>query len=263
MKNKKNQLHHMTWKEIDEVFKDDPVILIPMGSMEEHGPHSITGDYLAAETIANRIAEKSEAYSIPVIPFGHSEYFRGFPGTISFSVETIKSAAEDICQSLIEHGITKMIFINGHYGNASLLDNVARKIKREKGIMIGKLDLWQSITPEFKKELYGDVNPSGHGGEPLTSVMKYLYPDDMRMDLLEEEENRNKWDDLDITHISRVKIKDIEASFYFDMEQITSQGVMGNPKIGTPEIGEKIVNRLVSYGVEFVDKLKNSKSKLF
>ena len=69
----------MTWKEIDDAFKTDPVVLIPMGSTEQQGIQSLTGDYLAAEEIAKRVAEKSDAYYTSVIPFGCSEYFRCFP----------------------------------------------------------------------------------------------------------------------------------------------------------------------------------------
>lgn len=54
----KHALYHMTWKEIEEVFKNDPVVIIPMGSTEQQGIHSLTGDYLAAEAIAKRVAEK-------------------------------------------------------------------------------------------------------------------------------------------------------------------------------------------------------------
>ena len=66
----KHALYHMTWKEIEEVFKNDPVVIIPMGSTEQQGIHSLTGDYLAAEAIAKRVAEKAGAYYVPVIPFG-------------------------------------------------------------------------------------------------------------------------------------------------------------------------------------------------
>ena len=52
----KHALYHMTWKEIEEVFKNDPVVIIPMGSTEQQGIHSLTGDYLAAEAIAKRVA---------------------------------------------------------------------------------------------------------------------------------------------------------------------------------------------------------------
>ena len=85
----KNKLHRMTWKEVRDAFAADPVIVIPMGSMEVHGPHSIVGDYYAAEVIADRAAELTGAYTVPIAPFGCSEYFRDFPGTISVRPATL------------------------------------------------------------------------------------------------------------------------------------------------------------------------------
>ena len=92
----KHALYHMTWKEIEEVFKNDPVVIIPMGSTEQQGIHSLTGDYLAAEAIAKRVAEKAGAYYVPVIPFGCSEYFRCFPGTISLRPSTVEAVITDV-----------------------------------------------------------------------------------------------------------------------------------------------------------------------
>ncbi|MCT4564491.1 MAG: creatininase family protein [Maledivibacter sp.] len=256
---KKSELQYFTWKEIKEIYSENPVILIPLGSMEEHGPHSITGDYIAAYEIAKRISEKSNAFTLPVIPFGHSEYFRGFSGTISLSLKTMHLLCKDILMSLLEHGVNKIVFINGHSGNSPIIDNVAREVKREHGVMIGKIDLWRSLSQSFKDELYGKgVNPMGHGGEPITSVMKYLCPEHIKMNLLEEKDQKSSWQAMQVGGLSQVKIDDITTSIYFDMEDLSEQGVLGDPYIGNSEIGEKIINKLVQYGVKFVEQMINT-----
>lgn len=255
---RKYELHLMTWKEIDDAFQTDPVVLVPFGSMEEHGPHSITGDYLAAETIARRAAEKSGSYVLPVIPYGYSEYFRSYPGTISFSPKTLYYVTHDIVQSLIEHGISKIILVNGHAGNSALMDILARETRREHNIMLAKIDLWQSLSVPFKKELYGDHNPMGHGGEPLTSVMHYLQPDNMRMDLLGPSDRNSHWNGFPISHISKTPIDDIEVNMYFNMDEVTPQGAMGDPHIGNAETGEKIINRLVDYVTKLAEQMKQN-----
>jgi len=260
---KKHELHFMTWVEVKEAFEKDPVVFIPMGSMEEHGPHSITGDYIAAYEIAKIAAEKSDSYCIPVIPFGYSEYFRCFPGTISISPKTLYNIVSDVCTSLMEHGVKKIIFVNGHGGNSAILDILARDIRRNNKIMVGKIDLWQSMTPKFKEELYGEnVKSLGHGGDPITSVMKYLRPQDIRMDLLEEPDRIREWEAFTIDNISKTRILDTDAGIYYDMDEITKQGVMGDPYIGDSEKGKKIIERLVDYCVEFAEKMKRSNTKL-
>jgi creatinine amidohydrolase len=255
----KHALHHMTWKEVEEAFRTDPVVMIPLGSMEEHGPHSLTGDFLAATEIAKRVAERTGAYYIPTVPFGCSEYFRGYPGTISLSPNTVLSLLADICQSLIEHGIKRIVFINGHAGNAPTIDQVARKIRREKGLMIASMDLWQTLPVSFKKELYGeDFDPSGHGGEPLTSVMMYLYPDDMRMDLLKQTASNEYWEGFPIKGLAKVGLEDTQVSVFLNMEDVSPEGVMGSPFAASSERGEAIVNKIVEYGAAMVDKLKKA-----
>jgi len=261
---KKNALHHMTWKEIDKTFANDPVVIVPLGSMEEHGPHSITGDFLAATEIAKRVAKKTDALYTPTIPFGNSEYFRGYPGTISLSQQTVINILEDIITSLVEHNITKIVFLNGHAGNGPAIAQVARSTRREKKIMIASIDLWQLLTKEQKSDIYKEeMDPSGHGGEPLSSVMSYLYPEEMRMDLLPNNWKKNsQWKNFEIDNLSKVKLNGSTSNLYMNMEEVSNEGILGNPKNASKERGEKIVSCLVDYGINLVEKVKSSNMSL-
>lgn len=248
----KHALYTMTWKEIEEAFAKDPVVLIPMGSTEQQGVHTLTGDYLAAEAIAKRTAEASGAYYIPVIPFGCSEYFRCFPGTISLRPSTVEAVITDVVQSLTEHGVTKLFFINGHAGNTPTIEDVARKLRREKGLTCFSIDLWQGLTDKAKKDIYGDEDSSGHGGDPLTSVLLYLYPEYMRMDLLGPVENIKEYKGVPVTGLKKGMVAGVPFNLYMDMSDMTKQGVMGNPFASSAERGEKIVNHLVQACCEMV-----------
>ncbi len=250
----------MTWKEVEVAFKEDPVVIVPLGSMEEHGPHSITGDFLAATEIAKKVSEKTGALYIPTVPFGNSEYFRGYPGTISLSQQTVIHLLEDVCTSLIEHGITKILFLNGHAGNGPAVDQVARKVRREKKVMAVSMDLWQMLSPDQKKEIYQEeADPSGHGGEPLTSVMTYLFPDDMRMDLLPEHwEEKDRLGEFEIDSLLKIKVGNSKANLYLNMEDISKEGILGNPVNSSSERGEKIVSCIVDYGASLVEKVKKT-----
>lgn len=252
----KHALYHMTWKEVEEAFASDPVILIPMGSTEQQGIHTLTGDYLAAEEIARRTAEASGAYYIPVIPFGCSEYFRCFPGTISLRPSTVEALITDVVESLVEHGVTKLFFINGHAGNTPTIEDVARRLRREKGITCFAIDLWQGLTDKAKKEIYGDEDSSGHGGDPVTSVMLYLYPELMRMDLLGPVENIREYKGVPVTGLKKGMVAGVPMNLYMDMSDMTRQGVMGNPFASSAERGEKIVNHLVRACSEMVRIIK-------
>lgn len=252
----KHALYKMTWKEIEEAFAQDPVVLIPMGSTEQQGIHSLTGDYLAAEEIAKRTAEASGAYYIPVIPFGCSEYFRCFPGTISLRPSTVEAVITDVVQSLTEHGVTKLFFINGHAGNTPTIEDVARKLRREKGLACFSIDLWQGLTDAAKKEIYGEKDSSGHGGDPLTSVMMYLFPECMRMDLLGPVENIKEYKGVPVTGLKKGMVAGVPFNVYMDMSDMTKQGVMGDPFASSAERGKKIVDHLVHACCEMVEIIR-------
>ncbi|MFW6116629.1 MAG: creatininase family protein, partial [bacterium] len=124
----------MTFAEFQELAKGNPPVLIPMGSVEEHGPQNPMGDYVLAEKIAHMVCERTGCILTPSIPFSYSEYFRKFPGTTTLRPETLFYLAEDVCNSLIYHGLDHLIFFNGHRGNNPILEHLGRKIRAEKGI---------------------------------------------------------------------------------------------------------------------------------
>ena len=256
---KKNKLYMMTWKEAKEAFDNDPVILIPMGSMEVHGPHSVVGDYIATEKIGEAAAEKTGAYILPITPFGCSEYFRDFPGTISISPNTLYSWLSDITDCLFEHGITKLLFLNGHAGNAYPVECLCRSIRRNRGIITGRLDIWQMIPADVKQKAYGDkVGMVGHGGGPVDTVMKYLLPDQIRMELIENEELCKQWKEFPIKGLGKTEILGMGSFLPFNMIDISKQGSLGDPNISNAEGGKIIFDSLVDCCVEFIRLMQKS-----
>src|SRR3981189_416111 len=85
----------ITGGEARELYPTNPVILLPLGSHEDQGPHAPMGDYLLAEHVANQIAERASGLGVdtlvaPVIPFGGSNYFGSTPGGIALSQTTLR-----------------------------------------------------------------------------------------------------------------------------------------------------------------------------
>lgn len=254
-----NQLQYMTWKEADAAFKQNPVVIIPLGSMEVHGPHSITGDYVAAEEVAKEVCKQTGAYCTPVVAFGNSEYFRSFPGTISVQPMTLYHWVMDMCESLIEHGITKILFINGHAGNDAILEYVGRDIRREKNLVLGRLNIWRTMSASMKKELYGDkAATTGHGGGQVDAVMRYIRPEDVKPELAGESDIVRQWEAFEMTGIGKTKVCGVEACLYTNLEDMSAQGSVGNPLASTAEIGKAIYENMIRCGVEFVKKMQAS-----
>jgi creatinine amidohydrolase len=257
----KHELYRMTWKEIEDVYTKDPVILIPLGSTEQQGPHTPTGDYRCAEAVTKAVAEEADAYCTTCIPFGYSEYFRGFPGSISLQPQTLIGLLHDICYSFLDHGVKRIMFFNGHAGNDPVLDRVSRIILRDRGIMIPNVNLWALLKPDFRKSVFGDLTTSGHGAEPLTSMSTFLFPEDMRMDLLKDITTRSEIQGMEVKTLAKVAFEDMEFSLFLNMEDISPDGVMGNPWLSSAENGKKLFAEVVRRAIILVEKWKTVDTK--
>ena len=255
---RKYEMYRMTWKEVEEAVKEDPVVIIPLGSTEQQGPHTPTGDYRAATAVAKEVAKATNSLTIPTVAFGYSEYFRNFPGTISLSAETLLSVLLETVRSLRSSGFKHIIFFNGHGGNAPVLDRAARILRREDKLIVPALNLWQQITPDIRKEIYGEKDLTGHGGEPMTSLFLYLEPDDMRMDLLKNLHTNTHWQNLKIKGLDKADIEGVETYLYFNMEDISPDGVFLTLESASAERGEKLFAKIVEKVSLFVNGFKKT-----
>ncbi|MDI6823642.1 MAG: creatininase family protein [Bacillota bacterium] len=108
-------MNELTWEEVAEYLEKDDIVLVPVGSTEQHGPAGPLGlDTYAAIALAEDVAQKAGVLSTPPLWFGDSAHHLGFAGTISLSTETLAAVVKDICRSLARHGFRRILIINGH-----------------------------------------------------------------------------------------------------------------------------------------------------
>ncbi len=261
---KKHRLKEMTWIEFGErLEEDDPVILLPFASQEQQGPHAPMGDYMLTERIVDMVAAKSGAIAAPIIPFGYADYFRPFAGGIQFRPETFRAVLEDICENFLNHGLGRIVIMNGHGGNIALIDQSVRAIKEDHNIWIPCLNLWRMLTPEKWKELHGERagEASGHGGDPMTSVYLHLFPDLMRMDLIRKEERKTVLG-LPPSGLNAVEFQGVDVNLPLDIDDICDSGIAGgNPTLSSAEIGKRIVDHIVGLSVDFIEYFKKQTTK--
>jgi len=260
---KKSLLKDLTWVEFAERLREKPVILLPLGSQEEQGPQAPMGDYMLTDWIAARVAEKAGAICAPTLPFGYADYFRPVPGGIQLRPETFRAVLEDICDNFLNHGIEHLVILNGHSGNYPLIDNSIRKIKMEKGVWIPCLNLWRLMGPKEWKDFHGERGMAafGHGGDPMTSVYLHLYPDLVRMDLAGKAQRKEVLG-LPTAGLNAVKFKGVEVNVALDIDDICDNGIAGgDPSASSAEVGEKIVDYIVEFCVDFIDYFKGISAK--
>ncbi|MBD3308771.1 creatininase family protein [candidate division KSB3 bacterium] len=264
----KFRLQEFTWIEFQERLQQEPkpLILLPFGSQEEQGPHAPMGDWMLTDVLATKIAEKAEVIAAPTMPFGYADYFRPIPGGIALTPDTFRRVLEDICVNFLEHGIEHLVIFNGHSGNYPLIDQVIRKLKREWGILIPCLNVWRLITPDKWREWHGEWGTSafGHGGDPLTSVYLHLFPDLVRMDLIELESQKKSFLGLPTAGLNAVKFQGVDVNVALDITDRCDNGIAGgDPTRSAAEIGQKIVDYLVDFTVNFLHHFKTTDPRIF
>lgn len=170
MAKKKYLLERMTWPEAEEAFSRKPcVVVIPIGSTEQHGPHMPLGtDFLTAEEFARRLGERADVIVTPTIPIGYAKYHTSFPGTLSVSEDTLANMLMEVCEDLVSYGATHILFVNGHGGNMNAIRQCGEML-RELGVPMAAAVYWKVI-----QVVNPDWLPIGHGDYVETSLVLAL-----------------------------------------------------------------------------------------
>ena len=152
----------LTQPEIATQLKANPLVILPAGSVEQHGPHLPTGtDIFAANVISHAVAERMDGLVLPSTPFGVTPMHMPFEGTISFTPDTYMRVVTETCVSTAKHGAKYLLILNWHEGNIPSLAIAAEALHREHGMTV--LTVQACYVAE---EMYGhSCNGLTHGGE--------------------------------------------------------------------------------------------------
>ena len=174
--NKKVFWQEMWRHEFLEALEQDPVVIVPVGSVEQHGPHcpmdvDISGPFYMAVEVARRIDDFPVIVTPPVWS-GFTHYNMGFPGTINLRLETFQNLLADIFRSIYANGFKRIISLNGHGGNAASCRAVSWQVA-EENIFTLSFNWWDVVSQELPAWSAAGEGV-GHGGEWETSVQLYL-----------------------------------------------------------------------------------------
>ena len=132
----------LTWVEVREAVAAKKAILVPIGSIEDHGPHlPLNTDNVIVEAVCFEAARRAsdELLSLPVLPVGFEDHHMDFPGSLTSSMETLLSFFADAAISVARHGFTHIMLVNGHGSNSSLVELAARKAVLQTGALVGAM----------------------------------------------------------------------------------------------------------------------------
>jgi creatinine amidohydrolase len=177
------QLALCTWQEVENYLHGTAGIIIPIGSVEQHGPNGLIGtDHLTSEFVARGVGERIGCMVAPTLAYGMSQHHLGFTGSASLRPSTLMLVVRDVVQSLAVHGFRRFFFINGHGGNvasvtAAFSELYARHSLGEAEAKLRcRMTFWSGPrTQALTKELYGDAEGS-HATCSEVSVAQYCQP---------------------------------------------------------------------------------------
>ncbi len=173
-------LPDMTWEDVKDALEQTDLALIPVGAIEQHGPHLPLGtDYFGAFDLARSAAPQVKGVVAPVLYAGVSDHHLGFPGTLSLSQETFVTVLLETAECLTHHGFRRIVLVNGHGGNESAMGYAAHLItKRTEAVamLFGIAELRKIYLTENIDKL--DI----HAGIGETSGMLAARPHLVKMD---------------------------------------------------------------------------------
>jgi creatinine amidohydrolase/Fe(II)-dependent formamide hydrolase-like protein len=243
-------LGELTWPEARARFKEVDLALLPVGAIEQHGPHSpLDTDAFDAEHLSHLVAQACsdpKPLVLPLIPYGVSYHHEDFPGTLSVSNESLARFVYEIGMSAARNGITKLVIVNGHGGNAPTLQFAAQMINRDAHIF-SCVDSGETSDEDISKIC--DTPNDVHAGEVETSTTLAVRPHLVEMDKAKRFVPRFSSAYLDMSGGRRVE-------WYAHTLKISQQGTLGDPTKATHEKGERIWEIMVRNLVEFVEHLK-------
>lgn len=183
----------LTRLEMEQVDRENTIVLIPLGALEQHGNQAPLGtDDIIAEAMTRYLTEELEAVDpdfpmliFPVIPVGLSTEHKNFCGSITFKPDTYYHMLYDICSSLAHHGFKKLALLICHGGNAPIAQVISRELRSELGIAPFLLSSGAFSHPDVVATISDGNVWDFHGGEMETSMVMAVDPSLVKLETSE------------------------------------------------------------------------------
>jgi creatinine amidohydrolase len=243
----------MTWPEVAAAREAAAVVIVPLGSCEQHGRGmALQTDTVRAVELAKLVAQRlaPRVLVTPAVAFGLSEHHMGFPGTITLTPRTLQHIVYDVVHSLYRHGWRKVFLLNGHGGNNAVLDTASIELRTD----FADLHLASSgITPLVPDVVAqeGVSELRGHSCEVETSQALYLDPALVRPESLVPGTARR----ADLDAAGRLSRMHPAIHFPQPYDRLDPNGALGDATAASYEFGERqitaVLDRLTAFLEQF------------
>lgn len=230
----------MYWKTADEIMERNPELaIIPVGSLEQHGPHlPVMTDWAIAMELGRRVAELTGGFLLPALPISTCREHMGKKGAVWMEPPTFYQMMTDIVMSLKTQGFKKVVILQCH-GGIFVMTPVVRDLnaKHNPELMVALVDGCALFQPLYREGII-ETNTEVHAGEVETSQVLAVAPETVHMDRA-----------VDF-------VPDIPRPYlsYGSIFRASPAGVWGEPTKASAEKGERIYERSARLAVEEMNK---------
>ena len=246
-------LEDLTGPEIADAISPDSILLLPVGAVEQHGPHlPLSVDHViaheSATAVTNQCGEAFDVWQLPTLSISKSNEHAWSPGTMWLSVETMLAVLCDIGRCVAATGANRLVLLNAHGGNTTTMATALREIRL-------RFDLKTFLVHPLLPADHGGVSSEDelgmgiHGGLDETSIFMHLRPDEVQ---LEKAERRIP---EALANNRHVKFGG-SVSFGWTSQDFFDDGYIGDPRDASAELGKTLFEASVTSLCEAMAEVK-------
>lgn len=247
------RFEELTSPEADALDRDGTVLVLPLGSVEQHGNHMPLGtDTMLSQAVSLAAAERM-AGRVAVLPppwYGFSAHHMRFAGSITLRAETLMAMADDIVASLVQHGFRRILIVNGHGGNGGVIDVLASTLghKHYGRARIAATTYFQLAREAIARLRQSEPGGMGHACEFETAMIQHLRPELVRLDRA-----ATTYPDPGSRYLTTDLLGGSPIRVYHDFGDLSPSGTLGDPSLATPDKGAAFFDAVVGELVAFIE----------
>jgi len=174
-----------TTEEMRLLASRDPVVILPLAAIEQHGPHLPLSTDLdigrgLLQAAAEAMDDTLDVLQLPSMTIGTSMEHEGFPGTLSLEPETALAVIGQYGAAVAAAGFRRLVLVNSHGGNTQIMELAALRLRRDHGLLVVNCSYFRLPPPTELGLPADEVHHGIHGGAVETSMMLYLMPGAVR-----------------------------------------------------------------------------------
>lgn len=239
--------------DIEALDRDRTVLVLPLGSVEQHGQHMPLGtDTILARSVVEAAAARlnGRILILPSAWYGLSSHHMHFAGTVTLKAATLMALLEEIVASLVAHRFRRIVIVNGHGGNSGVLDVVAATLghRFHGNARIACLTYFQLARNAIAALRQSGPGGMGHACEFETAMMQHI-----RADLVDAAAAVTTYPDPGSAYLTTDLLGSSSVRTYHDFFDLSASGTLGDPSLASPEKGARFYAAVVDELVRFIE----------